>query len=769
MKQPVRNRSRGVRLFAASGATLMLSLALIAVPGTALAGASVATHAFGSEDAAYLSAPTGTVATLYNSAKQVVGTGTTDALGALVINDLKPASGYHFALNLKGAKSTTAPFAVLSQTQPKPKSFYSSVKIHVGLNYLPMRDGITLAATLRLPQGKTSLSQGPFPTLIEYSGYATAAPGSLLASELGTYKGNPALLPDTATIVGSVLAPALGFAVVSLQMRGTGCSGGAFDLFGPTEPTDGYDSIEEVAAQSWVTGHKVGLVGISYSGISQFAVAGLDPPGLASIAPLSPTDDLYSTGSPGGITNTGFAASWIADRVHDAQPASATEGQPWAWAEIGTGDKTCLANQQFHGQAQNINSLLAGSPSRVPALYDLRSPEVWAHKINVPVFMVGALEDEQTGPQWPALIGALSKDKYVYATMQNGTHGDSLDPDVLNRWIAFNDLYVAKTVPKAPSLVPSLIISGIAASIGGAATMPAVPEVGAKSYAAALASFQSTQARVTVNFDNGNSAAGAGRPLAAYSAGFSSFPPTSAKADVFYLGAAGALALVAPSASSVSYEPNPALRPAITGAASDFNAWAAQPDYDWAPVTGSSAVGFITAPLASNLTVIGNASLNVWLKSTAVDTDLQVTVSEVRPNGQEMYITSGFLRASYATTLNASASTMFDPVYTYNGSSQHDLTPNGSAVEIRVPIDPIAYTFRAGSRIRVTIEAPGGDRPSWAFGDTYGVGATDTVMIGPSNLVLPTVAGVVPTDSQPACGSNRGQPCRTYVATSNGG
>jgi len=743
-------------------------LTAVGAPFSQGAGAAVTPRAFGSVEAAYLTAPTGTVATLFNSAHHAVGKGTTDSLGALVIHDVAPGKGYRFSLKDKGSTSSTPSFTVLSQTQPKPKSFYSSVKFHVGLNYIPMRDGITLAATLRLPAGKTSLHQGPFPTLIEYSGYGTAAPGSLLDEELGTYKGNPALLPDTSTIVGSVLALSLGFAVVSLQMRGTGCSGGAFDLFGPSEPTDGYDAIQEVAAQSWAKGHKVGLVGISYSGISEFAVAGLRPPGLASIAPLSPTDDLYSTGSPGGITNTGFAAAWIAARVHDAMPASATEGQPWAWAEIQAGDATCLANQHFHGQAQNIDAILAGAPSRTPSLYDLRSPVKWAPKISVPVFLVGALQDEQVGPQWPALVGALAKDKHVYVTMQNGTHGDSLDPDVLNRWIAFNDLYVAKAVPKAPGTLPMLIIGGIASSIGGSATMPKVPETTAKSYAAALAAFASGEPRVTVNFDNGNSKAGAGHPQAAYSKGFTQFPPASTKARTYFLGA-GSLQLSKPASSSVSFEPDPSLRPATTGAAPGFNAWAAQPNYDWEPVTGTSAVGFITAPLASNMTVVGDASLNVWLKSTASDTDLQVTVSEVRPGGQEFYVTTGFLRASYASTLNRGASSVFDPVYTFSPSTRHDLTPNGPAVEIRVPIDPIAYTFRAGSRLRVTIEAPGGDRPSWAFSTTYPVGTTDTITLGPSALVLPTVAGVVPTDAQPACGTNRGEPCRTYVATTNGG
>jgi hypothetical protein len=314
-----------------------------------------------------------------------------------------------------------------------------------------------------------------------------------------------------------------------------------------------------------------------------------------------------------------------------------------------------------------------------------------------------------------------------------------------------------------------LVIGGIAGSVGGAAAMPAVPQIGASSYAAALASFEATQPRVTVNFDNGNSTAGAGHPQAAYSAGFSAFPPVAATAKTLYLASGGVLQPSAPAASSVSFSPDPAARPATTGSLPGFSAWAAQPNYNWTPVTGSTGAGFLTAPLASNLTVVGPASLNLWLKSTANDTDLQVTISEVRPSGQEIYVTSGFLRASWASTLNAVRSTKYAPYYNYDAAHRHLLTPNGAAVSVRVPIDPIAFTFRAGSRLRVTIEAPGGDRPSWAFGTTFAAGTTNTIALAQSALVLPTVASVTATDAQPACGTNRGQPCRTYVAAANGG
>src|SRR5262249_34265712 len=142
--------------------------------------------------------------------------------------------------------------------------------------------------------------------------------------------------------------------VVDVNMRGTGCSGGAFDYFEPLQGLDGYDVIETVARQPWVASGRVGMVGVSYGGISQLFVAQTRPPHLAGITPLSVIDDTATTLYPGGILNTGFALSWGKDRVHDAKPASKTGGQPWALKRIQDGDKVCKANQALHAQAPDL-------------------------------------------------------------------------------------------------------------------------------------------------------------------------------------------------------------------------------------------------------------------------------------------------------------------------------------------------------------------------------------------------------------------------------
>jgi predicted acyl esterase len=740
-------------------------------PRSAPAGTlrSTATGA-GSIDQAYLLGGTpGSSAVLVDRFGRQVGQGTVDAQGSLIIRDVAPGRGYTFRTVQGTAVASTARFRVLSTRDTPRASFYLGQHLSVGLNYITMRDGVSLAATVRLPPGKT-LADGPFPTVIEESGYAIAAPHSLIDAELhtnGETTSDP-LVPDSATVVGSLVAPLLGFATISLQMRGTGCSGGAFDLFDLPTTFDGYDAVQIAAAQPWVANHKVGMVGISFSGISQMFVAGTRPPGLAAIAPMSLTDDLYSTGFPGGMFNSGFAGSWLAQRQADAEPAPAG-GQEYAKVLIQQGDTQCLANQALHGQTQNIQTLLSQASHYIPSLYRQRSPSTWAKRVDVPVFVSGGFQDEQTGGQWPAIIRQLAHDPDVWATIVNGTHIDSLGPGTITRWLEFLDLYVADKVP-TPSptltaLAPSLYAQAVGAPAGPVAAVGYTDE---PNLAAARAAFDQ-QPRVRVLFDNGGGSAGPGAMQPVWSQDYTSWPPPQATASTLRLGPGGSLGRTKPASGTVSFAPDPSSRPADdlpTG-----NPWAALPPYQWVSASGSDGVGFVTAPLTRDVVAVGPASLDLWVESTAADTDLQATISEVRPDGSELFVQTGELRAS-DRALDHSKSTATDPVPTYAASSAAPL-PQGRFTEVRIPITPFAYAFRTGSRIRVSITAPGGDRPVWQFA-TYPTGGTvtDTVGLGsgrPSALVLSVVRGVTPPDPQPACPSLRGQPCRSYVPAANGG
>ena len=232
----------------------------------------------------------------------------------------------------------------------------------------------------------------------------------------------------------------MGFTVVDVNMRGTGCSGGAFDFFEPLQSLDGYDVVETIARQPWVAHHKVGMMGISYGGISQLFTAQTQPPSLAAISPLSVIDATQTTLYPGGILNTGFAVDWAKERVHDAKPAAARRrARPWADKRIQEGDATCKDNQVAARRGRRpARRRSAQNDHYVPKVADPLAPVTFVNKINVPVFMACQLDRRADRRPLPDAGRAHSTgtDKKWF-TFTNGTHVDSLDPETYNRWYDF--------------------------------------------------------------------------------------------------------------------------------------------------------------------------------------------------------------------------------------------------------------------------------------------------------------------------------------------
>jgi predicted acyl esterase len=713
----------------------------------------------------------GDALTLLDADGAEVQTGTADRLGSLILRHVTPGDGY----TVRGPDgATSGAFRVLSRDDTPDPSLYEQELVE-GLNYVEMRDGIELAMTVRLPSGMT-LDDGPFPTLIEYSGYQVAAPHDLLSAAADAIASGGGLggiadplVPDTSTAVGALIAPLLGYAAVSVQMRGSGCSGGDFQLFDLPTTFDGYDAVEVVAAQPWVKGGKVAMGGISFSGISQLFVGGSRPPHLAAVTPLSVTDDIYAgTGFPGGIYNDGFAKSWLNERQTQATPAPEDGAQRYAIALVEQGDTHCTDNQKLRVQTQDINQLIKDNPFRTPSLLDDRTPANWVGDIDVPVFLVGQFQDEQTGGHFPEMLYRMSDNPDVWITMQNGAHVDSLGPGTLTRWAEFLDLFVAERIPTVDPAVAALSTTLYDAIAAGAPSMP-LPATRFDAFtdvAAARSEFRKDP-RVRLLFDSGGGDLGPGALQTVWELPFDSWPPTST-ATTFHLADAGLLTPTAPAAASeVSYVGDPSLRPATTlGGGGQSDPWAALPDYDWAPVADGAGLGFSTDPLSADVVIAGASSLDLELMSSAADTDLQVTISDVRPDGQEMYVQAGWLRASHRA-LDEALSTATDPVQTHLEKDGADM-PAGTFTTVRVEIHPVAYAFRAGHRIRVTIQAPGGERPSWTF-DTIEDGTIqNTIQLGSSKLVLPVVAGSAQAP-MPPCPSNRAQPCRAFTPAANGG
>lgn len=154
------------------------------------------------------------------------------------------------------------------------KGFIIETDVRLVKNVLiPVRDGIRLAADIYLPD--VVEPDQKFSVVLEYIPYR---------KDEVNYAWRDFYL----------VLPRRGYAVVRVDIRGTGASEGiSTDEYLPQEQLDGHDVIEWLAQQQWCDGH-VNMLGISYGGFTALQVAALNPPHLTSIIPVDFTDDRYT-------------------------------------------------------------------------------------------------------------------------------------------------------------------------------------------------------------------------------------------------------------------------------------------------------------------------------------------------------------------------------------------------------------------------------------------------------------------------------------------
>jgi len=666
-------------------------------------------------------------------------TGVVDELGNLIFRLVEPGPGYSVT-TIDVPDEVSDEFVVPTLDDHPDVEFYTNQTLEEGLNYIEMRDGTLLSAMVRFPE---LAGDGPFPTVVEYSGYDPSSP---IEEEptIGIYR-------------------ALGYATVGVNMRGSGCSGGAFDYFEALQAIDGYDMIEVIAGQDWVEHNHVGMVGISYSGISQLYVASTQPPSLAAITPISVIDDSYrSTIYPGGIYNNGFAKSW-GDARQDSNEAY---GQEWVAQRAEFGDETCDANQLLRSQNRDLSSGAADQAFYDPDVADVLAPRTFVDQITVPTFVAGAWQDEQTGGRFATMLDNFTGTDVLKVHLYNGAHADSLGPESLQRASEFLDVYVAETTPKISAFVRAAAPILYEQSFG--VTGVIVPDDRFESYDEARTTIES-EPMVTLFLEMGSTDFAPGAPQSRSQVTFESWPPPAAEMMRWSLGAGGGLdAAAAPDTSVESFMVDVERSQELTKTGDGDDDPNEFDNLVWAPLDPGGALVYDTAPLSDDRLLAGSGSVTLWISADEADADLQVTISEVRPDGQEMYVQSGWLRASHRQLVGPGDDP--DMIHTHAESDASPL-PAGQFTEVLVDILPAGHVFRAGSQIRLAISSPGGDRNLWAFDVLPHDGTNVYVGLGgdtDSTLELPLLPAPEDiTDELPVCGAQRSQPCRPDVAWAN--
>jgi uncharacterized protein len=304
-------------------------------------------------------------------------------------------------------------------------------------------------------------------------------------------------------------------------------------------------------------------------------------------------------------------------------------------------------------------------------------------------------------------------------------------------------------------------------------TLPADPIQLLPTYGLALNAFEKLKP-VRVLFDNGAGGLSAGRPYPGFEKSFDAFPVPGTQAKAWYLSPGGSLSGAPPAgahADEFTWDADALPRTNFSGntGSGAGGLWTAAPKYEWAQSPPGSAVSYLTAPLSANTTVLGAGAVNVWVRSSTPNVDLQATISEVRPDGKETFVQNGWVRGD-ARKLDPEKSTALEPVLSLREADISPLPPD-QFVPVTIPLYYEGHAYRAGSRIRVTIAAPNGTQPIWAFDKTEPEGTAQVAIAygagTPSNLLLPVVPGVSVPTGLPPCPGLRGQPCRAYEAFVN--
>lgn len=535
--------------------------------------------------------------------------------------------------------------------------------------YITLRDGTQLAYSLWLPAGP-----GPFPVILDYDPYVGGS-ASNIHSNLGW---------DTA-----------GYALLGVNVRGTGCSSGTFEAVnGGSIGQDGAQIVDWAARQLWSNG-RIGMIGSSYGAETQIATAAFSGSALKAITPFANGSDLYRDMIyPGGI----YDAAWINLWANAGQPNLSADAANAA-------DPVCVANRAQSAQTNPAANVATVAPQH-PYLdsYYSAQPSSYLSRVHLPV--LGCTT-------WQDLI-LSSREVSVYATQ--------LDP-ALTWFFGSNGMHTACTLPSGV-LIQFLdhFVKGVENGFEVTPHVQLAHEVSAQN--------------VQLQSPAGNMS---GAPV--WTSSLTNWDG-SVSPLTLYLKGDGSLTLTVPddTSSSASYT---------------YPAASANTYYTWtAKAAQGTTLSYTTSTLASDIEFLGPASLDLWMSSTATDADVQVTLSEVRPDGQEMYVQQGWLRLSHRA-LDTFRSTQLRPFHTHL-EQDAALLVAGMPVQVRIEIQPFNHVFRAGSAIRVGIDTPS----QLAYLTTPATNTIYTDVNHVSQMVLGRVSSSQATATWPACDSTAGQPCR---------
>jgi len=456
-----------------------------------------------------------------------------------------------------------------------------------------------------------------------------------------------------------------GYGVVWQNVRGTFASEGDFhpfrdDAWGANQ--DGYDTVEWAAAQPWSSG-KVGMLGISYSGLTQYLVAPSRPPHLQALF---------------------VQMGWGSNRAHMYRGgAHLLVLRPWwpmGMALMHVQDKPATpgleaARASLEKAVQEANGWYGHLP--LESLPPLAGFADWYFE---------QLEHREDGPYWwPTDLSTMFREVDVPILHWNGWFDYRLDA-TLDSFVGIRAQGRSERCRKSQRLV-----------IGPWCHVPPAtwdldfgPESVFDEYAWRLKWYDYWLKGI----DNGVAdepavrifLMGANRWIE-----MEDWPPSEATYRPFYLHEGsginesslnnGSLTVEPPGENEQPdrflynpEEPIPSLRTFDDAGPKDYR-----------PIEGR-VLTYTSEVLEDDLTVVGPVKAVLYGMSSAPDTDWVVRLCDVWPDGRSMWVCEGILRARYR-----------------NSFEQEELMVPGQLYRFEVDMWATAQVFQAGHRLRVQV------------------------------------------------------------------
>ncbi len=513
-----------------------------------------------------------------------------------------------------------------------------------------MRDGVELFYSVALPATADGVAvNGPFPTILTQTGYNIDFPIIPASNEYLIKRG---------------------YAHVSLDVRGTGNSGGTWDAFGENEQADYGEVMDWVSRQPFCDGN-VGTWGASFMAITQLFTAAHQHPAHKAMFTIVPMADAYrDIVFTGGETNVGFIPLWMGLVTGlTLAPTPSTFDNP---AGIVPNLATDLINAAAQFQVPIIVDAATGAG---PTSYDgpfwrLRSTIEYTPRIKIPTFIVGGLNDIfQRGE--PLLYEALKKQTLAKLLIGPWTHitsGDGLPQD---------------GVPSLDAIAVQWFDQHLRGIDTGAKKIPNVTQYvyGAEKYSTAT-----------------------------------DWPHPQARAERWFLRENGGLSREQPGPNESS---TVVLQLPINGLCStSTNQWTAglastiPLDCFFENTLNEATLEstFTSAPMTEDYYINGPIQADIWISpEMALDVGVSVKITLVGADGISHEITNGLLSARHRA-LDFSRSRylngqMIQPWHPFTAEAESAAPAAGEPVLLNVEVFPTSLMIPAGAQLRVAIGA----------------------------------------------------------------